>query len=63
MIRQSFIEKVIDVPAEPPRKSGHLKAEWVGKASWEKEPEQIESQKPKMFEMRGEMSRSVCVLT
>lgn len=40
MIRQSFIEKVIDVPAEPPRKSGHLKAEWVGKASWEKEPGQ-----------------------
>lgn len=35
----SFIAKVIDVPAEPPRKSGHLKAEWVGKASWEKKAE------------------------
>lgn len=39
VIRQSFIEKVIDAPAEPPRKSGHLKEEWVGKASWEKEAE------------------------
>ena len=36
---QSFIKKVIDVPAEPPRKSGPLKAEWMGKACWEKEAE------------------------
>lgn len=64
VIRQSFIKKVIDVPAEPPRKSGHLKAEWMGKACWENEAEETESQKPKMLEMlRGKMSRSVWVLT